>query len=530
MATLYREYRPQLFSEVLGQNHIKITLENEISSNKIAHAYLFCGPRAVGKTTLARIFAKSVNCLNRKEDEYEPCDNCDNCNNTREGKNLETIEIDAASNTGVDNVRESIIASTHIAPSGNKYKVFIIDEVHMLSISAFNALLKTMEEPPSYIIFILCTTEVHKVPSTIISRCQRFDFKRISVSDIVKKLEYITKKEKISVEKSVLESIARKSDGYMRDAESLLTQIISISGKDITKEEADLIIPYNDIEEILNFIEFLSKKDTSNAIQLINNVINNGIDLNNFLLDLTEVLRKMMLNKINVGLAEKLGLDFGETAEIRINKMIEEIDLRRLTNIIEKIVEVQRDTKHSHIIQLPAELAITELCLASNYKTVVKKSDIEEIEQEKVGVTDNSLNQMKPSREILHKEAIKSKWKDFLNKIKEYNPSLSFILQTCEPRKMTKDVLEIAFKYKIHRDRINNTEVKLLIEKVLTEIYSSSIKIEAIIDENLVINIPATKSSEKDSSEIKKEEVKKEEKKPEIMNNLLQTLGGELIN
>ena len=189
MSTLYRKYRPQTFGEVVNQNHVKITLQNEIQAGKIAHAYLFCGPRAVGKTTIARVFAKAVNCTNRKEGDFEPCNKCDNCQSIFDGRNLDVIEIDAASHTGVDNVRENIIASARVAPSNYKYKVFIIDEIHMLSASAFNALLKTMEEPPAHAIFILCTTEVHKVPTTIISRCQRFDFKRIGVSEITKKRE-----------------------------------------------------------------------------------------------------------------------------------------------------------------------------------------------------------------------------------------------------------------------------------------------------------------------------------------------------
>ena len=204
MSTLYRKYRPQNFAQVVGQNHIKVTLEQEIKSGKIAHAYLFCGSRAVGKTTLARIFAKSINCEKRDVASAEPDGECLSCKEITQGRALDVIEIDAASNTGVDNVRDNIIASARVTPSRLKYKVFIIDEVHMLSTQAFNALLKIIEEPPVFIVFILCTTEVHKVPLTIISRCQRFDFKRISVNDVVKKLTYIIQSEKVVVEKNIL--------------------------------------------------------------------------------------------------------------------------------------------------------------------------------------------------------------------------------------------------------------------------------------------------------------------------------------
>ena len=256
MATLYRKYRPQNFKEVVGQNHIKITLENEIKTGKTAHAYLFCGPRGVGKTTMARVIVKTINCLNRKDSDSDPCNECEICKDITAGRSLDIIEIDAASHTGVDNVRENIIANARAVPSRCKYKVFIIDEAHMLSISAFNALLKIIEEPPVYVMFILCTTEAHKIPVTIISRCQRFDFKRISVNDLVKKLNYIIKKEDIKVDKSVLEMIARQSGGHMRDAESLLGQIVAIGGKEITQEEADLVIPRNDLNEVINFVDF----------------------------------------------------------------------------------------------------------------------------------------------------------------------------------------------------------------------------------------------------------------------------------
>ncbi|MBU4256908.1 DNA polymerase III subunit gamma/tau, partial [Patescibacteria group bacterium] len=313
MATLYRKYRPQNFEEVVGQNHIKLTLEHEIESGKIAHAYLFCGPRAVGKTTLARVLAKAINCKDRKEGAFEPCNECEICREITGGRALDIIEIDAASHTGVDNVRENIIASARVAPSRCKYKVFVIDEAHMLSISAFNALLKTIEEPPANVIFILCTTEVHKVPTTIISRCQRFDFKRISVTDIVKKLNYIVKNEGIKIDKKILEAIARQSEGHMRDAESLLGQIVSVGGKEITSEEADLVIPRSDLGEAVNLVGCLAKKDGGGGIKLINNLIDEGIDLKSFAGDLIEILRRMLLFKISPGLTQRLGMELGES-------------------------------------------------------------------------------------------------------------------------------------------------------------------------------------------------------------------------
>jgi DNA polymerase-3 subunit gamma/tau len=319
MATLYRKYRPQTLSEIVGQNHIKLTLEHELKANKLAHAYLFCGPRAVGKTTLARVLAKALNCLERKEGEAEPCDHCLACNDIVAGRAIDMIEIDAASHTGVDNVRENVIASARVQPSSLKYKIFIIDEVHMLSTAAFNALLKIMEEPPEHVVFVLCTTEVHKIPTTIISRCQRFDFKKISISDIVKKLERIVETEKIEVDKAVLESIARHSGGHMRDAESLLGQIISLAEPEtegerilVKMEDADLIIPRNDLREVMNLLEFVIKKDAGSAINLINKVLYDGFDLKIFNADALEILRQALLTKINPELIIVLGIDLGE--------------------------------------------------------------------------------------------------------------------------------------------------------------------------------------------------------------------------
>ena len=221
--TLYRKYRPQIFAEVISQNHVKTTLANAITMDKVAHAYLFAGPRGIGKTTLARILAKALNC--NEKDKLEPCTKCSSCLEIAEGRSLDLIEIDAASNRGINEIRE-LREQVRVSPSKEKFKVFIIDEVHMLTNEAFNALLKTLEEPPAHAIFILATTEIHRIPETIISRCQRFDFKKIPIPETVKHLEFLVKQEGIKVEKKVIENIARFSQGYLRDAISMLGQIL----------------------------------------------------------------------------------------------------------------------------------------------------------------------------------------------------------------------------------------------------------------------------------------------------------------
>src|SRR3989339_2047478 len=295
MSTLYRKYRPQKFSELIGQNHIKITLQHELERGEIGHAYLFCGPRGLGKTTTARLFAKAVNCVNRKDGESEPCNKCNSCTSIMTGNSVDMIEIDAASHTGVDNVRENIIENARFAPSRLKYKVFIIDEVHMLSTSAFNALLKTLEEPPAHAIFILATTEAQKLPATIISRCQRFNFKKVGFDNMIERLEGICKSEKIKVDKKVLERIVNKSDGCVRDAESLLGQILSLDLKNISSEDAEMILPTSNIGSILEFINLILDKQAAAGVEMIQKLIDDGVNLEQFAYDTIEALRLAMI-------------------------------------------------------------------------------------------------------------------------------------------------------------------------------------------------------------------------------------------
>jgi DNA polymerase III subunit gamma/tau len=545
MATLYRKYRPQTFKEAVGQNHIKITLQNEIGTGKVAHAYLFCGPRAVGKTTFARLMAKSVNCLNRKEGEFEPCDKCSSCLEIMAGKSLDIIEIDAASHTGVDNVRENIIASARVTPAKYKYKVFIIDEVHMLSISAFNALLKLIEEPPAHVMFILCTTEIHKVPATIISRCERFDFRRISIEDMVKKLTYIIKEEGIKVEKDILEAIARQAEGHLRDAESLLGQLVSIAGKEITREQADLVIPRSDINEIVRLTEFLANKDASSSITLINKLIDDGVDTEKFIGDFVEILRKILLSKINPALGERLGLDVGESFEIKINDLKKNLETGYLILILEKFITAKSEMKNSFIIQLPIELAIAELCLEKPAARIINAPINDAAPRVQPGSrtaeSEKKTEAVPPVRFAAAASAdqkdISQRWSEVLAKIKKHNHSLSFILHLCQPRNLDGNKLCLAFKYKFHKDRINEAKMREIVQNVLAEVYGMPILIEAVIDENLVIEergsspeaeIPA--APEVEVPEMPEPPVNDDgEGGSDMMSNLLKTFGGKII-
>ena len=360
---LYRKYRPKNFSEVTGKTHIKLTLQNEIKSDKVAHAYLFCGPRGTGKTTLARLLSRSVNCLDLQA-EGEPCNKCKNCQDILSGKALDIIEIDAASHTGVDNVRENIIQNARFTPTASKYKVYIIDEVHMLSISAFNALLKILEEPPQYVIFILATTEAHKVPVTIISRCQRFDFKKINIPELHERLSWIAKSEEVRLDDKILRSIAKQSGGCVRDAESLLEQIFSLGENEITLEQAELILPNSDFEVMHKMFDLIIARNTADAIELVDKMVTDGVDMSQFTDSFIEFTRKILLYKIN-GDLEEISRELDSEMVEQIITQVEKVDEGRLATIIKKFLEAKDYFKQSYIVQLPVELAIFDLTQGS---------------------------------------------------------------------------------------------------------------------------------------------------------------------
>ena len=290
---LYRKWRPLEFEDVKGQEHIVTTLKNQIRADRIGHAYLFCGTRGTGKTTVAKIFAKAVNCEHPVDG--SPCGECPTCKAIAEGRSMNVIEIDAASNNGVDNIRE-IRDEVQYSPTEGRYKVYIIDEVHMLSIGAFNALLKTLEEPPAYVIFILATTEAHKIPVTILSRCQRYDFHRISIETIAGRLSQLMEAEHINVEEKAIRYVAKAADGSMRDALSLLDQCIAFYlGQDLKYENVLEVLGAVDTAVFAEMLSYILKADTYACMQLLEQIIMQGRDLGQFVSDFVWYLRNLLL-------------------------------------------------------------------------------------------------------------------------------------------------------------------------------------------------------------------------------------------
>jgi DNA polymerase-3 subunit gamma/tau len=359
---LYRKYRPQTFSEIIGQEHIVQTLTNAISSGMISHAYLFSGPRGTGKTTLARLLAKAVNCQNRKEGEAEPCNKCSSCLEIMAGRALDLIEIDAASHRGIDEVRK-LREGIKFTPTKSKYKVFIIDESHQLTREAANALLKTLEEPPSYAIFVLATTEIHKMIPTIISRCQRFDFRRLTMPEIIKRLETIAEKEKVKIEKPALELIASNSGGALRDGEGMLDQALTFAGTkgEIKTEDIKDLLGLVETEQVSKFCDFICQKKATEAINFLNEITDRGSDLQEFTKVLINYLRQALILKI-VGSATANPIVTGLTKE-EFQKLGEQAAVFKeteLRNILNLFLEAENKMKYSPIPQLPLELAIIE--------------------------------------------------------------------------------------------------------------------------------------------------------------------------
>ena len=379
---LYRKFRPAEFSEVKGQEHIVTTLQNQIKANRIGHAYLFCGTRGTGKTSIAKIFAKAVNC--ERPVDGSPCGKCETCKSIAAGTSMNVIEIDAASNNGVDNIRE-IRENVAYSPTEGKYKVYIIDEVHMLSIGAFNALLKTLEEPPEYVIFILATTEAHKIPITILSRCQRYDFKRITAETICSRLAELMEQESVEVEEKALRYIAKAADGSMRDALSLLDQCIAFYlGKKLTYDNVLEVLGALDTDVYSSLLRKIIGRDIPAVMADVESIVMQGRELSQFVTEFIQYLRNLLF----VQSADHLE-DFLEVSTENLAQLQEEagmIDAESLMRYIRIFSELSGQIKYSTQKRVLVEVALIKLCrpqMEKNYDSILDRLKTIESQLEK---------------------------------------------------------------------------------------------------------------------------------------------------
>jgi len=459
---LYRTYRPKDFNEIYGQDHIARVLRNAIKEETFSHAYLFCGPRGTGKTSAARIIAKAINCLELKEG--NPCNACTNCKLINENRSLDIIEIDAASHTQVDNIREVIIERTHFAPTTLKYKVYIIDEAHMLSKSSFNALLKTLEEPPKHAIFILATTEVNKVPATIVSRCQKFDFKRINNADLEKRLKQIAGKEKIEISSQAISLITKSSEGGFRDAISFLDQISSLKKEEISEKDVEEIIGASDMSGIEDYLYALIEKDSPKGIGIIRKVVDDGYNIDQFYKNIIDFLRKLMLADV-AGVSE---VDFSLESSRNATEILKRIETNKIIEIIDILTENEQLYKYSSLPQLGLEVATVKICNSSGEtEKKVKKIEVEDKKEE-------SISEEKTTKS--KKEPTTIQWQQLLMEVKSRNNSIHAFLKVCEPE-FEGDLVCLYFPYKFHKERIEEAKNRRVVEEALKRIYGISYKV-----------------------------------------------------
>ncbi len=510
--SLYRTYRPRTFDEVVGQRHVTTTLRNQITQGSVGHAYLFSGPRGIGKTTMARLLAKAVNCPDVKKDDPT-------AEAIMNGKSMDVVEIDAASHTGVDHVREQIIDRARFRPSQLPYKVFIIDEVHMLSTSAFNALLKVLEEPPAHVMFILATTEAHKIPATIVSRCQRFVFTRIPQADVVDHLAAICKQEKVQCEEAVLQAIARQSEGYLRDALSLLSQVLALGEKKITMEQASLVIPRSDMGRVVALTDQELQHDTAGGLGTIQQLIDDGISLKQFTQDWLEFLRLVMHARVTDTLAT-LPATVGEISADTVERLTA-VPVQQVANMIETIIAKTQQLAAAPLPQMGLEVVVVTLASTEPAPPVAPAAATPVATQSAPAASKPAAAQKAiksttpppPADPVVTKEApaeqpaqsasaparqsatvslqdITTVWPKVIAALHDSHHSLSLILKLGKPIAVNGNEVTLGFQFALHADRVNQADNSLTVSKIFSTMLDAQLTVAAAVSEEVKIELP----------------------------------------
>ena len=492
----YRKWRPRTLSEVVGQEYVTQTLRNAVQKGQIAHAYLFCGSRGTGKTSTGRILAKAVNCLNSKNG--EPCNECSMCQAISEGRAMDVIEIDAASNNSVDDIR-SLREKINFVPNIAHYKVYIIDEVHMLSDSASNALLKTLEEPPAHAIFILATTETHKILSTILSRCQRFDFRRIPQSAAISRLEYICRHEKITIDTQALGIIAKYSAGSLRDAENLLEQLVSYYGSSVSIAQIQDMLGLSGDTRVKQLVKYIIDKNIPDGLSVINSLVNDGVNLKQFNRELVQCLRDMLM--IKSGVKELTGLS---------EEDVEELGSLSISTSLPGIVRAiklfgQSDISSENYYSLPLELALIECALTEKSTPTVLPETICEVaptatfHQERefkiipstelpisLRTEESDVSSLPVSENITQLEQFKMRWKQMIDEVPQdmrKNASYTLLKTSCMPSAINDNTVVLEFEHKALKEKMESANNRKIAEKIISDFLGYSCNIQCIIQD-----------------------------------------------
>lgn len=480
MAVLYRKYRPQTFADVVGQPHIVQTLQNAVQSGSVSHAYLFTGSRGVGKTSVARILAKAINCLNAGKTKGDACGTCNICLAITDGSLLDLVEIDAASNTGVDNVRE-LIEHVKFTPSRAKYKIFIIDEVHMLSKAAFNALLKTLEEPPVHVVFVLATTDIEKVPETIISRTQRFDFRRITESDIVALLEKVAKAEKLKIDKEVLGLIAMRAQGGLRDALSLLDKLSSL-GDGITVIEAQTMLGLTSIKLSQNLISMVLNGRAADLPVMFDELIQSGVDFLAFNRDILEYVRKLLMRKIA---GDKAVIDLLPADLSVLKQQADQASPAELIHLTRLFLRSYKELAGAPTPDLPLLLAAIEAALKEPRSV---KSELPNVASHQVtNMSGDNIVKLAvevnatPTDDILADEItmeeITVAWPAVVEKIRAVNSPLGTLVKNSPLQSVNQGTVTIGVKYLFHKEHLESKKHYSLLTNSILEVTGKHVRV-----------------------------------------------------